>query len=52
MANNGGVATWSLRVTTLPVGQRFYCQGLFADPLANPAGLGTTNAGAGLTGAR
>jgi hypothetical protein len=52
MANANGVAAWGTARCACPnlIGTRFYCQGLAADPLANPAGLILTNAGAGIVG--
>ncbi len=54
MAVSNGVATWSMTLCACPnlIGTAFFCQGLAADPPANPAGLILTNAGAGIVGAK
>lgn len=52
MLNTGGTATLALPIPASPnfAGGAFYLQGLFSNLAANPAGLLTTNAAAGVIG--
>ncbi|MBZ0214430.1 MAG: hypothetical protein K8H99_11565 [Nitrospirae bacterium] len=54
MATSSGTArvTFVLPNTPNVVGLQFFCQGLVFDPAANSAGLISTNAGAGIIGAK
>ncbi len=54
MVNQGGSATWTLPVPNVPAlaGAKFYDQAVVFDPLANPAGLITSNAQSGTVGVK